>query len=191
MFLRKRLILTCIILLIAIICPTSCSQEYTTFNKYGFSFQYPQDYSFKEFGILEEDGTTVGSQIQVRPDKGFGGLQVNWYNTRVDEYSMVYYKLEDSLQADFDYIEQSEPIATVDRGDVLEGEKDGNRMLYSYYTVTPMEGDKARGIGAVFHYSEAARFITMFTTNDASCSDEEILKDFQKYLDSFTFEGTS
>ena len=191
MIFRNALTPTCLILFIIVLCLTSCSQQYTTFSNYGFSFEYPGDYSIREFGIKEEDGKIVGSQLQVRPKEGYGGIQINWVNTRVDEYNMIYLKLEDSIEADFNLIEQSESIASIDRGEIVESEKDGNRMLYSYYTITPVEGGLARGIGAVFHYREAGRFISLFTTNDISCSDDEIMKKFEEFLDSFTFDSTS
>ncbi len=178
--LLSTILFTAILLLLLAGCTPD--PEDKTFSKYDFSFQYPGDYTLREFNIVEDDGNITGSQIQVTPKKGIGGLQVNWVTT------WMYYELDDNLEMHLKNLEEAESIENVERGEFFEGEKDDFRMVYQYYTVTPKEGNSARGIAAIFYHRTAAKLITLFTTNDVSLSDEEILKVFEDYLESFTFE---
>lgn len=182
---RRTILLSAILVItILIVLFTGCTPEDKTFSKYGISFQYPGDFTLREFNIVEDYGNITGSQIQVTPKKGIGGFQLNWVSTH------MYWELEDNIEMHFKNLEEAESIDHVDRGEIFEGEKDGYRMVYQYYTVTPIEGDPARGIAAMFYHRKAAKLIALFTTNDVSLSDEEILEDFEVYLESFTFEST-
>ncbi|MCP3685514.1 MAG: hypothetical protein GY861_22920, partial [bacterium] len=117
--LLSAILLTTILLLLLAGCTPD--PEDKTFSKYGFSFQYPGDFTLREFNIVEDDGNITGSQIQVTPKKGLGGLQVNWVATE------MYWELDDNIEMHFKNLEEAESIDNVERGEFFEGEKDDFR----------------------------------------------------------------
>ncbi|MEE8471478.1 MAG: hypothetical protein V3S51_09130 [Dehalococcoidia bacterium] len=148
-----------LLLIVSLVSLVGCTDTYSIFSKYGFSFQYPSDFTATEFGIEEEEANDTSGAVQVRAENGGArGFQVSWMETWL-------YGLEYSLQNAFAGMEKAEGIEGVDASELLEGEKDGHQMLYQYYTLTTNKGDKAYGIAAAFYYSESHKLFTLVTTN--------------------------
>lgn len=173
---------TLFLLAVPLVIMAGCSEEYATFSKYGFSFEYPADFTVSEFGIEEAEANDISGAVQVRVERGsIRAFQVNWLETWI-------YGLESSLQNAFAGMERAEGVENVDRGELREGNKDGNRMLYQHYGVTTTGGEKAYGIAGAFYYPESHKLFTLVTRNSNVIAYDDVLDDFNTYLDSFTYQ---
>lgn len=58
-------------------------------------------------------------------------------------------------------------------------------MLYQYFTATDSEGEQAHGIIAAFYCEDSQKLFVAQTINTAISAKQDILQDFETYLDSF------
>jgi len=157
--------------------------EFKTYSKYGFSFEYPKGYSIAEWGLLQSEATDNSGIVQAL--KGDYELyQVTWLGMVEDTWEVAG-DLQTSLEDSFGGIEQTEVVASLDKGELVETTKAGHQMLYQYYTVTYTEGGKGYGIVGVFYCNKSEKFFQLATIHSAISATQDILEDFQRYLDSF------
>jgi len=165
-----------------------CSQEaglptapagYETYSEYGFSFQYPGECTVAEIGLLLN-----------LPNEYSGAVEVGMKNEGGKLFEVVWMKksphsLEGALETGFAIMETKEGIASVDRGELVEADKAGHRMLCQYYTATSAEGDKSYGIAAVLYCDRTQNLYSLVTMNNDISARHDVLQDFRNYLDSF------
>mgnify|MGYP001085785609 CR=1 FL=1 len=165
-----------------------CSEEagiptvparYETYSKYGFSFQYPGECTVSEMGLLLN-----------LPNEYSGAVEVGVKNEGGKFFEVVWmkksrYSLEGALETGFAIMGSKEGIASVDRGELVEADKAGHRMLYQYYTATSVKGDELYGIAAVLYCDRTQNLYSLVTTNNNISARYDVLQDFRNYLDSF------
>lgn len=176
---RPDVLVAVLAVVLLVLSLAGCSTEYKTFSGYGFSFDYPDGFALREFGVQDDQANDVSGAVQVTSESGgTRGFQVSWMDTMI-------YSLESTLQGALAGMEKPEEIASVDGGETVEGEKAGHRMLYQYYTMTTTQGDEAHGIAATFFCNESHRLFVLVTTNGTVSANDDVLEDFNTYLDSF------
>ena len=159
--------------------PIEAAPATKTYSKYGFSFEYPKDFPVSESGLMENEASDNSGMVQVGVENGeVEFFQVGWINT-------LLFDLESGLEGGFVALEGEEDVASLDRGEVVEGDKAGHRMLYQYFTATATDGDEARGIGSVLYCDKSQKAFTLLTINNTIGADQDVLKDFETCLDSF------
>jgi len=164
--------------------------EMSTFSKYGFSFEYPNDLLVWEGGLLEDNANENSGMVQVAPEEdGFPLFAVSWVKT-------WHWGLEGGLEAGFAGIDNFEGIESVYKGGLVEtvelGNRmlyqEGHRMLYQYYTATTKtQGEIVYGIVGAFYCDDTQRafgLVTMQTTT-TTASSQEALDNFKAYMDYF------
>ena len=164
--------------------------EMNTFSKYGFSFEYPQDYLVWQDGLLEDDANANSGMVQVVPEeRGFPLYAVSWVKT-------WQWGLEGGLEAGFAGIENWEGIESVEKGELVETTKlghqmlyeTGHHMLYQYYTATTKtQGETIYGIVAAFYCDNTQKAFGLVTMqkSTAEVSSQKALDNFRDFLDYF------
>jgi len=158
--------------------PTETASVTKTFSKYGFSFEYPKDLPVAEMGLLENEANDNSGMVLVGVENGeVNSFQVGWMKTlSVD--------LDAALEGSFVGAQGAEGIASVDRGELVEADKAGHRMLHQSFTATSSGGDEVRGISSVFYCDETGRLFIAVITNNTFSAEQEVLEGFETYLDS-------
>jgi hypothetical protein len=148
-------------------------EEYKTYSKYGFSFEYPKYLSISEEGLLENEANNSSGIV-------YGTLE----NDKLEDVSIAWMKmvtpptLENSMEDAFREMEGSEGV-TIVRGDLEETTKAGHRMIYQYFTATS-EGEEANGIWGLWYCSNSQRLYQL----GLIYSEQDTLECYQRYLDS-------
>ena len=159
--------------------------EFTTFSKYGFSFEYPKKFSVTEMGLMQREANDTSGMVQVGVEnEEIQMFQVMWIQI-VQSTWKVSGDLEQMLIDSFAGMETAEDVAIVERGESVDTTKAGHQMFYQYYTMTSTEGDRAHGIVAVFYCDESEAVYQLITINNTITAKQAVLEDFQTYLDSF------
>lgn len=157
--------------------------EFKTFSKYGFSFEYPRGCSIAEYGVLQSEANDVSGIVQAT--KGlYDAYQVVWVAASQSLWEASG-DLQQSIEDGFSGMEETEGIAHLDKGKLVEITKAGHETLYQYYIVTSTEGDKSCGVAGVFYCDKSEKVFSLMTAHPAISSEQDILEDFQRYLDSF------
>lgn len=155
------------------------SSEFKTFSKYGFSSEYPKDFRISETGVLENEANDDSGVVQGQmANKGSELFQVSWIKT-------LQYSLEGGLAGGFAGLEGAKGMASLERDELVETTKTGHRMLYQYYIATSTEGSKAYGILGVFYCDKSQEAFVLMTINTDIITKEDVLEEFQNYLNSF------
>lgn len=159
------------------------------YSKYGFSFEYPEESTVTEKGLIENEADENSGIVTIQ----FGGdearmFSVSWMLLAPPELARPGYKMEDRLEGAFESMEGSQVFASLDRGELVETHRDGNRMLYQYFTATGDDGQQGHGILAGFYCLESRKLFSFSTFNTAVSTKQDILRDFETYLDSFVCE---
>ena len=184
----KKLIMTGIIVFVstALILMSGCGEQettrqgYKTYSKYGFSFEYPRGYSITEMGGFESEATDASGMVQAF--KGdYEGYQVVWL-AMIESMWELGGDLQTLLEDSFVGIEYT---ARVDRGELVETTKVGHPILYQYYTLTYTDGSHSFGVVASFYCDRIERVFLLITMHSVIWQKQDILEDFQRYLDSF------
>ena len=194
---KKKLaaiIVVCVIAITGIgaICsPTPTPTQFNTYSKYGFSFEYPKTFTVTEMGFLESEANDTSGLVQVgvEENEDIEYFQVGWIKIMPDVIETGPGGLEGTLKGfledGFAGFESDEGVASLDKGELVESTKAGHLMFYQYYTATSTEGDKVYGIANCFYCDESLKVFSLMTMNDTISADEDVLEDFQNYLDSF------
>ncbi len=164
--------------------------ELETYSKYGFSFEYPKAFPVTEMGMLENEANDTSGLVQVGLENEEVELfQVAWIKMMPDMIEVgpggLEGNLKDSLEGGFAALESGEGAPTVERGELVKATKAGHLMFYQYYTATSTEGDKVHGIANVFYCDKSQKLFALMTMNSAISAKQDVLEDFQNYLDSF------
>lgn len=176
-----------IVLSIALMSMVGCAKEaetptpteFKTFSKYGFSFQYPKEFPVLEGGMLENEANDNSGIVQVGLEGAETELfQVAWVKT------VEFPQLEAMLAGPFASMEAEEGSVT-EKGELVETTKAGHRMLYRYYTFTSAQGDKVYGTLGVLMCDKSQKMFLLRTANNTISTKQDVLEDFQNYLDSF------
>jgi len=183
-----------IVLMFSFIFPVGCAEEAVTpttptelktYSKYGLSFEYPKRFTVTEMGMLENEATDASGLVQV----GVENDEVQIFQTAWVKMIQSTWEISGDLQGvlkdSFAGMEGTEGIASVNRGELIESTKAGHQMLYQYYNMTSTEGDTAYGIASVFYCDKSQKVFQLLTINDTISAEQEVLEDFQNYLDSF------
>lgn len=157
--------------------PAPPTDEYETYSKYGFSFEYPTDMTMSEQGLLENTATdSSGIVVGELNNDELEIIFASWLNT------VTAPDLEVSLEGAFAGMAQSEGTidrSNLERGELVEATKAGHAMIYQYYTVTIGE-EALHGIYGVWYCETNQRFYQL----NLMCTEEDTLPIYQRYLDS-------
>ncbi len=197
---KKKLvgiIVACIVAVIVIVViatrpptPAPTPTQFNTYSKYGFSFEYPNTFSVTEMGILESQANDTSGLVMAGVENGeLEYFQVVWVKAMPDVMELgpggLAGSLKASLEDGFAGMETSEGITSVEEGELVETTKAGHLMFCQYYSVTSTEGPRAYGIVSCFYCDESLKLFGLMTMNDTISANEDVLEDFQNYLDSF------
>lgn len=187
----KKTSITGIIILVSIVFLSliDCSRETETpaptefrkFAKYGFSFEYHKDFHICEMGMLEEEANNNSGLVQaLLENEEVKIFQVGWIKSLPQNLE------EDFLEYFLKLIEKDEETVSFERGQLKETTKAGHKMLYQYYATTDTEGDKMYGMVGILYCDKSQKIFTLMTMNNTISARQDVLEDFQHYLDSFT-----
>lgn len=162
--------------------------EMSTFSKYGVSFEYPEGLLVWQGGLLEDNANENSGTVQVTPEEeGFPLFAVSWVKT-------WQWGLEGGLEAGFAGIDNWEGIENVQKGELVETAKSGQRMLYQeghlmlyQYYIATTKTQIVYGIVAAFYCDDTQRafgLVTMQRTTSPLFS-QEVLDNFKDYMDYF------
>jgi len=163
-----------------LVTPPEVALATNTFSKYGFSFEYPKEFTATEYGALENEANDTSGAVQVGPANEEGMfLTIVWAKTvtLLDDY------LEESLDGGFQGLEEA--VASVDRGERVESDFEGQQMLYQTFTFTDFEGEEAHGLLAALDCEDSQKLISFNLVNPTISTNQDILQDFHSFLDSF------
>jgi len=164
---------------------TPASTEFKTYSKYGFSFEYPKTFSVTEMGLLENEAKESSGIVQVGVENDeIQMFQIAWMKMMPSVWELDD-DLQGSLEDSFAGMETTEGISSFEIGELVESTKAGHQMIYQYYTMTSTEGDKVYGIVSVFYCDKSQNFLQLMTISNTISSKQDVLEDFQNYLDSF------
>lgn len=168
------LILAMVFALAGVMAGCALTPELATYSNYGFSFQYPENYTVVERDANESSGT----------------IRVGVENDKADFFNVWYVKtgpqwnIEGALEHRFSSMEEVEWVESLYRGELVETTKAGHRMVYQYYTVTHPAG-KDYGVVGAFYCDKSGKGFELATLTNTVNSEEEALEHFQRYIDSF------
>ena len=170
--------------------PTPSPTQFETYSKYGFSFEYPKNFSVTEMGVLESEANDTSGLVLAGVENGeIEYFQVAWVKMMPAVIELgpggLAGNLKASLEDGFAAMEATEGIASVEEGELVETTKAGHLMFYQYYSATFTEGHRAYGISSGFYCDETLKLFGLITMNDTISANEDVLEDFQNYLDSF------
>lgn len=160
--------------------PTKAGPATTTFSKYGFAFEYPQNFSVTEQGLFQNEADDNSGVVAVGVENGEAMVfVVSWVTTVT-----LIGNLEDSLEGGFEGLEAGGDLR-VERGELIETERDGQRMISQFFAATASDGQEAHGILAAFYCEDSQKLFGFNTLNTTISSNEDVLQDFQGFLDTF------
>jgi len=169
---------------------TLTSTEVKSFSKFGFTFEYPKNFSIWVDKLLDEEADENSGIVQVAPAaKEYPLFAVSWVKTWE-------WGLDGGLEAGFEGINNLDGIGSIVKGDLQQSTKTGHRMLYQaghpliyqYYTAAEEEsGGKVYGIVGSFYCDKTQRVFSLVTMNSTTNepSTEKALEDFEEYIESF------
>lgn len=146
------------IILTALLSTIGCAEKavapavFKTYSKYGFSFEYPKNFSISEMGFLlnEADDNSGIVQVKVVENEESELFQTAWMKMMPNIIAITPGGLEgylkDMLEEAFVGMEGAAEGASLERGELVETTKAGHQMFYQYYSITTTEGDKHYGI---------------------------------------------
>lgn len=153
--------------------------EFRTYSRYGFSFQYPKEFTLTEMGLFEVTANDQSGMVDCAlSNEEYQSFTVSWVKT-------VQYSLEGGLAGGIAGMEQTEDIASVETGEIVEATHAGHRLLYQFFAATATTGERACGIQAALYCDRTEKIFTLMTFNTTITTEEEALVDFQNCLDSF------
>ena len=156
-------------------------EEYKTYSKYGFSFEYPKSFLAFEEGFLESEANDTSGIVTVGVvNHEYRSVDVCWVE---DEEQSV--GLETGLDAGFDGMGEDKAVLNYERGELVETTKEGHEILYQYYTETHSDLGQVCGIAGIWYCDESQRYYVLMTMNNTISSKEDVLADYLDYLDSF------
>lgn len=159
--------------------------ESKTYSRYGFSFEYPKEFSVTESGLLQSVADANSGVVQVYRENDENQMfQVGWIYI-VQSTWEVGGDLQRQLDDFYEGIEAEEDVVSVARGEVVETTKSGHQIIYQYYAVTDTEDYKLYGITAASYCDDSEMLYFLTTMGDAISGEQEALEDFENYLDSF------
>lgn len=185
----RKIIMAGMLVLVStsLIAVSGCATEettregYKTYSRYGFSFEYPQSSLLFEEGLLESAASETSGLVYAGVENGEAKyIFAGWLKT---QESLV--DLEDSVESTLQGMEEDEEVVSFERGGLVETTKAGHRMLYRYYAVNFIEGDKASGIFGVWYCDKVQNLYMLYTLNTTISSNQDVLADYQSYLDYF------
>lgn len=119
-----------------------------------------------------------------REDDEIEMFQTIWVHTRPGELESTD-DLQIMLEDAFAGIESVENIAGFDTSELVETTKAGQELLYKYYTFNFVGGDRVNGIVGAFYCEDGQKLFRLSTMNSTISDRQDVLEDFQRYLDSF------
>ena len=93
--------------------------------------------------------------------------------------------LGDSLDGGIQELEESEGIVSVDTGERVETDFEGQRVLYQFFTTTDVTGEEAHGLVAGFYCEDSQKLFSFNILTTIISTNQDILQDFETYSDSF------
>lgn len=176
-----------LVLLFSLMLPLGCAKEaetptlmgFKTYSKYGFSFEYPKEFSVTESGAFGNEANDNSGMVQV----GVENEEVEYF--QVAYAKTVQYSLESAIAGGWEGLESAEVIVSVEKGEIVETTKSGHRMIYQYYTATDITGEKLYGIQGGFYCDESQKLFLVMNINNTISAKHDVLEDFMNYLDSF------
>lgn len=178
---------TLVLICTALISIVGCAKEetaregYETYSRYGFSFEYPRSFLLFEQGVLESQANDTSGLVSAGVENEETNLIYVWW-MKAQEWMV---DLETGIEDGFLSMEDFEDVVSVERGELVETTKAGHRMLYRYYSVTFTDGVKVFGIYGEWYCDKDQKIYDLYTMNSTISNKEDVLKDYQSYLDYF------
>lgn len=185
----KKLIMigTLVLVSTALIAVSGCAKQevtregYKTYSNYGFSFEYPQSFLLFEQGLLEAQANDTSGVVAAGVEnEEVKQVAVSWGKAQERVVD-----LEAGIEGGFQEMTSVEGVVSVEQGELVETTKAGHRMLYQYYSVTETRGDKLFGISGIWYCDKDQKLYCIVTANNTISSKEDVLRDYQSYLDYF------
>jgi hypothetical protein len=160
--------------------------EMKTYSNFGFSFEYPADFTVSELALLE-DVATDQSGIVIAEELStdyYEGYMVNWMEiTKSDIEAAGKEKL---LLAAIDggFASMTSSGADVARGELIEETKSGHDMYYQQFAAW-VYGGEAHGTCGTWYCEQSERIYNLFHVSTILTTDEAALDIFRPFLASF------
>ena len=158
---------------------TEPAQDLATYDKHGFSFEYPAGFSVEEVGVLDTEANDESGVVQVNfEDDDIQIFQVVWMQSQ--EWSE-----EGSIAGAVSSMENSEDVVSFETGELLETNLNGDRLVYQTYSISASDGESVAGIVASSYCDAGGLGLGFMTMNSTLSEHQEVLDDFMEYLDTF------
>lgn len=151
---------------------------YATYSKYGFSFQYPGHLDTTEVALLARAANEYSGVVMIGERGGETILEVTWVKNADRD-------LESAIETGFAILESKDRITDVHRGELLEIDHNGHRMLVQGYTVTSATGESLCGVGGVLWCDHSANFYSVVTLRKDLADEQAALGEFRDFLSTF------
>ncbi|UCB46770.1 MAG: hypothetical protein JSV25_04945 [Spirochaetota bacterium] len=194
-----------VLLLAFIILIPSCAtyqtkrEGYRVYNKYGFSFEYPQYFVVGELGMFEGPASYYsGAVIASNPlyEELSECIIVVWLKITksiVKSYEKSF--LEEGLNSAFDesfkeFFKEStgRDESIIEHGELVESKKAGHLMLCQYYVETDPEDEDFKALMrlGIWYCAMDQKVYMVFYFNSNISKIEDVIKEYQNYIDRFT-----
>jgi hypothetical protein len=152
------------------------SSEFSTYSKFGFTFEYPTGMSLHEEGTLESTATNDSGRVtgELRNDE-YEAVGVGWLT------ALTTTDIEDLKEAVNAGLASMEAVNPIDRGQLVTSEKAGDVMIYQYFNST-VGGESRYGVFGCWNCESSDRLYQLIVMS----SEENVLQIYERYLDSFT-----
>ena len=152
--------------------------EYEEYDRFGFSFNYPEGIEFSENGL--GDGSLVSVSSGVIQGMLMGDspelISVIWFHNESTP------ALEPLLDKAFTQLGEGTEVG--ERNELETSTKDGSDLLTQSFTLY-IEGYETKGMVGTWYDSRAQRTYMVFHVRTPTLSDRMVETDFNKLLDSF------
>jgi hypothetical protein len=152
------------------------------FSKYGFGFNYPENFNITEIGMLSTEANNESGIVQVTSISGMDIFQVGWFNVTPSFYELMG-DSQQLLDDSFDGL--SIPgIGSINKGDLLETTIAGHTMVYQGFTAEIL-GMRIGGVVSIHYCDVEERIYQLMILSESASTTQEAVEYFQSYLSSF------
>lgn len=182
----RRIVILITVLAIVFILGACAKPDVNTYSKWGFSFDYPEEFMLSEVGVLEAVATDTSGMVLADKINGdeYENYGIAWMNMVKSFYEAR--GGNESLPLGLDAMFDTMAMAGIGitRGEIAEETKLGHYIFYQYYIATNPDGDEPYGIGGTFYCDHSERLFDLDSMSTNSSTNEEALEFFRPFLES-------
>ncbi|MDD4876113.1 MAG: hypothetical protein PHQ86_03145 [Dehalococcoidales bacterium] len=169
-------------LLIAMSCDTALPKKY---SKFGFSFEYPRQYSIEEIGMQDIKPNNTSGMINVWSESKEEELFSVMWLSGIPASNISSSILQEQLAKTLESVGSAEG-GSIKKEQILETTTAGHKVYGQCYFHKTPEGDNVYGILGMFYCDNSSRLFQLNLCTSINKTNQAIINSLQNYLDTFT-----